>query len=149
MVFMATQAGSNLEARDIPTGFDFIGDSVGIQIFEGIDTRPDTGGRALWAGMVNTLRISGAGIVTATILGVFVGLARLSSNWIVRKAASIYVEMLRNVPLLVQIIFLWGVFIGLSPLTEDVGPIRGWLHITNTGISMPRAIGRASCRERV
>ena len=74
MVFMATQAGSNLEARDIPTGFDFIGDSVGIQIFEGIDTRPDTGGRALWAGMVNTLRISGAGIVIATILA-------CSSDW--------------------------------------------------------------------
>ena len=141
MVFMALQAGDNLQARAIPTGFDFIGDSVGIQLFEGIDTKPDTGGRALWAGMVNTLRISGAGIVVATVLGVAVGLARLSSNWIVRKISSIYIETLRNIPLLVQIIFIGAIIRTLNELDEDVGPIHGWLHISNKGMSIPRIFG--------
>ena len=141
MIFLATQAGSNLQARAIPTGFDFIGDSVGIQLSEGIDTKPATGGRALWVGMVNTLRIAAVGIVVATILGVVVGLARLSSNWIVRKIASVYIETLRNIPLLVQIIFIFAIISSLGRLEEDSGPINGWLHITNKGFSMPRAFG--------
>ena len=141
MIFLALKAGDNLQARAIPTGFDFIGDSVGIQLSEGIDTKPATGGRALWVGMVNTLRISGAGIVVATVLGVIIGLARLSSNWIVSKIASVYIETLRNIPLLVQIIFIFAIMQTLNELDEDVGPINGWVHISNKGISLPRVFG--------
>lgn len=141
LLFLARQAGDNLEARSIPTGFDFIEDPPGIQLSEGIDTRPATGGRALWVGMVNTLRLAAAGIVFATILGVIVGLARLSSNWIVNKVASIFIETIRNIPLLVQIIFIFTIFTTLGSVDLDSGPINGWFHLTNKGLSIPRIFG--------
>ncbi len=140
--FLVSQAGDNLRARSIPTGFDFIEQPPGIQVGEGIQTRDfETGGRALWVGMVNTLRIASAGIVAATVLGVIVGLARLSHNWIVQKVSSVFVETLRNIPLLVQIIFIFTVFTTLGNVSLDSGPIHGWLHISNKGLSVPRVFG--------
>ncbi len=139
LFFFANQAGDNLALRDIDTSFDFIDISPGFDISEGIDTKPDTGGRALWVGMVNTFRVAGAGLVMATLLGVLVGVARLSHNWLVQKVASVYVETFRNIPLLVQILFWFAVVTGgLSPLTEETGPIPGWLIISQKGASIPR-----------
>ena len=139
MWFLASQAGDNLRARNINTDFDFLERPVDIQLGEGIDTHPDTGGRALWAAMVNTLRLSVAGIIFATVLGVIVGLARLSDNWLVRRIASGWVEMLRNIPLLVQMIVYYSTMTAALPrLGLDAGPINGWLHVSNKGISMPR-----------
>ena len=139
MWFLASQAGDNLRARNINTDFDFLERPVDIQLGEGIDTHPDTGGRALWAAMVNTLRLSVAGIIFATVLGVIVGLARLSDNWLVRRIASGWVETLRNIPLLVQMIVYYSTMTAALPrLGLDAGPINGWLHVSNKGISMPR-----------
>ncbi len=138
MWFLANQAGDNLRARNINTEFDFLERPVDIQLSEGIDTLPNTGGRALWAAMVNTLRLSIAGIFFATLLGVVVGLARLSDNWLVRRLGSIWVETLRNIPLLVQMIFYFSVLTTLPRVGLGTGPINGWLHISNKGISMPR-----------
>ncbi|GIT77616.1 MAG: hypothetical protein Ct9H300mP31_21470 [Acidimicrobiaceae bacterium] len=139
MWFLANQAGDNLRARNINTDFDFLERPVDIQISEGIDTHPNTGGRALWAAMVNTLRLSIAGIFFATILGVIVGLARLSDNWLVRRIASGWVEVLRNIPLLVQMILYYSAMTAAFPkLGHETGPINGWLHVSNKGISMPR-----------
>ena len=70
--FLAGQAGDNLQARNINTGFDFLERPPDIQLSEGIDTSPATGGRALWVGMVNTLRMAVVGIIFATFLGVTV-----------------------------------------------------------------------------
>ncbi len=139
MVFLASEAGDNLEAKGISTSFDFLSIDPGISLSEGIDTEPATGGRALWVGMVNTLRLSVAGIALATVIGVAVGLARLSNNWVIKKIGSVYVETLRNVPLLVQIL-LWGSIIATSfgDLTLDKGPIEGWLITSNKGVSLPR-----------
>ena len=138
MFFLASQAGDNLRARNISTEFDFLHEPVMIQISEGIDTHPDTGARALWSAMVNTLRISGAGIIFATVLGVVVGLARLSDNWLVRRIGTMWVEGFRNVPLLVQMIFMFSFLTTLPRVGLDSGPINGWFHISNKGISMPR-----------
>ena len=138
MLFLASQAGDNLRARNINTEFDFLHEPVMIQISEGIDTHPDTGARALWSAMVNTLRISGAGIIFATLLGVVVGLARLSDNWLVRRIASMWVEGFRNIPLLVQMIFFFSALTALPRVGLGSGPVNGWLHISNKGISMPR-----------
>lgn len=138
MWFLANQAGDNLRARNINTQFDFLERPVDIQLSEGIDTHPDTGGRALWAAMVNTLRLSISGIIFATLLGVVVGLARLSDNWLVRRIGSMWVETLRNIPLLVQMIFYFSVLTTLPRVGLGTGPINGWLHISNKGISMPR-----------
>ncbi len=138
LFFLVKQAGQNLTDRGIKTGFDFLSDPPGIQLSEGIDTKPATGARALWVGMVNTLRISIVGVIFATILGTIVGIARLSSNWIVSKVAAVYVETLRNIPLLVQIIFYFAVIGALPNLTVETGPAPGWLLISNKGFAMPR-----------
>ena len=136
--FLADQAGDNLRASNVPTDYDFLSVNPGIDLSSGIDTDPDTGGRALWVGMVNTLRMAVAGIFVATILGVIVGLARLSNNWLLQKIGTVFVETLRNVPLLVQILFYGAVFASLDRVTKDVGPINGWLHLSNKGLSLPR-----------
>ncbi len=138
LVFLGRQAQDNLVAKGISTSFDFLSEDPSISLSEGIDTEPNTGGRALWVGMVNTLRLAIAGIALATIVGVTVGLARLSENWIVRKVGSFFVELLRNIPLLVQILIYAALFASLGRVTESTGPINGWLHVSNKGVSIPR-----------
>ncbi len=138
LFFLASQAQNNLEERDIATGYGFLGTALGADLSSGIDTNPATSGRALWAGMVNTIRLAVAGIALATILGVLVGVGRLSRNWIVNRTSSVFVETLRNIPLLVQIILIFVVIASLPRLSIDQGPIHGWLHISNKGVSIPR-----------
>ncbi len=138
LVFLSTQAQSNLAAKDIATGYGFLGTSLGSDLGSGIDTNPNTSGRALWAGMVNTIRLSVGGILAATLLGVLVGVGRLSKNWIVNRISSVFIETLRNIPLLVQIILLFVVIATLPRVQVDQGPIPGWLHISNKGVSIPR-----------
>ncbi len=135
--FLSSQARDNLAARDISTGFDFLSIDPGINLSEGIDTRPATGGRALWVGMVNTIRLATAGILFATILGLFVGLARLSKNWVVNKLGSVFVETLRNIPLLVQILLYGAILANLGDLRFDSG-WDNWVIWSNKGLSVPR-----------
>ena len=136
--FLANQAGDNLKASNVPTDYDFLSVNPGIDLSSGIDTDPDTGGRALWVGMVNTLRMAIAGIFVATLIGVLVGLSRLSNNWLLKKLGTVFVENLRNVTLLVQILFYGAVFASLDRVSLDVGPVNGWFHVSNKGLSMPR-----------
>lgn len=136
--FLAAEAAGNLDAKGIDVDYDWIDGPANIQLGEGIDTTPDTAGRALWAGMVTTLRLAVAGIVASTILGVFVGLARLSENWMARTAASVYVELLRNIPVLVQIVLWFAILTSLGELSENTGPIPGWIYVSQKGISVPR-----------
>ena len=128
MAFLASVAGDNLSAANIAVDFDFLSEDPGIKVGDGIDTDPNTGGRALWVGMVNTLRMASAGILLATILGVLIGLARLSRNWITRKLGAVYVETVRNIPLLVIIYLLAALLTTLPPVVLNQGPIHGWLH---------------------
>ena len=136
--FLAREAGDNLRAKGLTSGFEFLAQPAGFNVSEGIDTEPATGGRALWVGMVTTLRLAIAGILTATVLGIFVGLARLSNNWIVNRVGTVFVELVRNVPLIVQIVLLFAVIGSLPALTTESGPINGWLHVSNKGVSLPR-----------
>ncbi len=138
LFFSVTRAADNLAANDINTGYDFLSVDPGFDLSEGIDTSPNTGGRALWVGMVNTIRLSIAGIALATVLGVIVGVSRLSSNWIVSRLASAYIEAIRNVPLLVQIVFIFAVIASLGRVSLDQGPVHGWIHLSNKGLSIPR-----------
>ena len=138
LIFLASQGQSNLEAKDIATGYDFLGTALGSDLGSGIDTNPDTSGRALWVGMVNTIRLAFFGIIAATVLGVLVGVGRLSRNWIVSRSSSVFVETLRNIPLLVQIILIFVMIASLPRVVADQGPIHGWLHISNKGIAIPR-----------
>ncbi len=138
LYFLAAQAGDSLKESGISTGFDFLDINPGIQLNGTIDDIPSTAGRALWAGMVNTIRLAVGGIFFATLLGILVGVSKLSSNWIVSKVASTFIEYMRNIPLLVHILLFFAVFLALDTFTPDVGPINGWLHVSNKGVSVPR-----------
>lgn len=132
------QAADNLAAKGIQFDFDFININQGFDIAFGIDANPDTGGRALWVGMVNTIRLAASSIVVATILGVVLGVSRLSSNFVASRVSSFIIETLRNIPVLVQI-FLWlVVFQQFGRLEADSGPVEGWLYATARGVSIPR-----------
>jgi len=124
---LAREAGANLKQRDIGVSFDFLADPPGIRLGEGIDVLPSTGGRAFYVGIINMMRIALAGIFAATVLGILLGVARLSNNWVVKKVATGYIEVIRNIPLLVQIIFWGAVVVSLSDVTYQSGfifPLR-------------------------
>ncbi|GBD85477.1 putative glutamine ABC transporter permease protein GlnM [bacterium BMS3Abin02] len=133
-----TVASNNLKAQGLPFSWKFLSDVPGIRLAEGFETVPKTGLEALLVGVVNMLRVTVTGIFAATFLGVIVGIARLSSNWIVSKVAVVYIELMRNIPLLVQIVF-WFSIAGSFPTLKATGngPIEGWFYITNRGISIP------------
>lgn len=132
----------NLEERRIRTGFDFLGQQAGFAIGESIISfaPTDTYGRAFVAGLLNTLRVSIIGIVLATILGIFMGIARLSTNWLVAKIASVYVEVTRNIPLLLQLFFWYTVITQLLPaVREALEPLPGVV-LSKSGLQFPTVI---------
>ena len=137
--FLVSNTLANLAARNIASGFDFLGREAGFAIGETpIRYEPqDTYARAILVGLLNTLRVSAAGIVLATLLGTLIGIARLSRNWLVARLAGAYVETLRNIPLLLQL-FLWYALI-----TETLPPARQALELlpgmflSNRGIKLP------------
>ena len=112
----------NLEKRGIGTGFEFLGMSAGYDIsFSMIEfTSKDTHLRAYYVGVINTLLVSVFGIILATILGFLVGIIRLSSNWLFRNVAYVYVEFTRNVPVLLQIILWYSILIHLPKKKQAV-----------------------------
>jgi general L-amino acid transport system permease protein len=133
LFILGREAARNFARSDISFGWGWLADNPGITIREGIDTNPDSGARALMVGMINTLRVAISGIVAATILGTIVGVARLSKNWIVNKLATVYIETIRNIPLLVQIFFWQATIIFLPALTEEsVGDY--WFKASNKGV---------------
>ena len=115
--------------------FDILRAPAGIQLEEGFNTTPGTGAEALLVGLVNTIKVAVTGTAAATIIGLVVGISRLSSNWLVAKVGSIYVETFRNIPLLVQMLFWAWVFLLLSRLTDASGPIPGWFYASNRGLA--------------
>src|SRR5690606_29073064 len=123
LAFLLTNAYSAASARGLGLDFGFLRQSAGFAIEDTmIDYDPSqTFGRALLVGFLNTLRVALLGIVFATILGVIVGVGRLSSNWLVRNLANAYVESIRNVPLLVQLFFwFFAVFQQLPSVTNSI-----------------------------
>ena len=136
-VTLFDQARTNLDERGISTfQGDFLDDPPGISIREGISLQPETGARALYAGIVNTLRVAISGIIAATILGTLIGVARLSSNWIVEKFATVYIEIIRNIPLLVQM-FFWLAVSQVFTKIEDLEVGEYWFLVTARGMSPP------------
>lgn len=132
----------NLEERRIRTGFAFLDQQAGFAIGESIISfaPTDTYGRAFVAGLLNTLRVSLIGIVLATILGVIMGIARLSTNWLVAKIASVYVEVTRNIPLLLQLFFWYTVITQVLPdVRNALEPVPGFV-LSKSGLQFPRIV---------
>ena len=126
---------SNLEARGIRTDFGHLDQPAGFQI-QGSDFRASqTVREAIQVGLGNTISVAGVGIVLTTILGVIVGVASLSSNWLVRKGANLFVESLRNLPPLLVILFTY--FAVILPLPRIQEPLDwGFVIITNRAIAV-------------
>jgi general L-amino acid transport system permease protein len=137
--FLAHNTIVNLRRQNIATGFDFMHREAAFGIGETlIEYSPaDTYFRAFLVGLTNTLYVSAIGIVLATILGTVMGLARLSSNWLVSKLAQIYVETFRNIPLALQLLFWWGLLRQSAPPPRQAWEPLPGMFISNRGITFP------------
>ncbi|GAA6619838.1 amino acid ABC transporter permease [Scytonema sp. NUACC26] len=132
----------NLQRLGIQLGFDFLQSQASFDIGETpIAYQPsDPYSRALLVGLLNSLRVIIVCIIAATIVGITVGIARLSDNWLVRKLALVYVEILRNTPVLLQLFFWYfAVFLSL-PKTETQISFFGLINISNQGVTLPFGI---------
>lgn len=125
----------NQEAGTSPFSFRFLTDPAGFQLGEGFNLQPESGAEALLVGVANTFKVAFIGILVASLLGVIVGVSRLSSNWLVSKFASSYVEFLRNIPLLVQMVFWLALLTLLGRLSADTGPIPDWFLASSKGVA--------------
>ena len=130
--------GANLDARGIKSGFAFLADPAGFNIGELlIDyTSRDSYLRAFAAGMTNTLRVSIAGIVLATVLGVFVGLLRLARHPLVRSLCDAWVEVFRNIPLLIQLLAIYLLVTELLPDSSGALSIPGVALLSKEGLQI-------------
>jgi general L-amino acid transport system permease protein len=122
-------------------GLGFLNATAGFEISESPIpyTATDTYARAFAVGLLNTLLVSVVGIILATILGVLVGIARLSSNWVLTKIVAGYVELMRNTPLLVQLVLLWAVLISLPSVANSI-TLPGSIFLNQRGLSIPRPV---------
>jgi general L-amino acid transport system permease protein len=136
---------TGLESLGNPMSFKFLGITSQFDIGESMIaySRNSTYAQALFVGLLNTIKVSFLGIVFATIFGVVVGIARLSRNWLVSKLATIYVEALRNIPLLVFLVILSSSVFHKLPKVNDALSAWGWAFLTNRGvyIAWPRPAG--------
>ena len=123
--------------------FDFLDQPAGITIADNPLSPADTVSEALVAGFMNTIRAIIVGIPLSVLLGTLIGIARLSTNWLLSKAATAYVEFFRNIPPLVVIIFVWsGVYLTSFPrATESWRPLGGWLVLNNGRFGFPSVVG--------
>ena len=129
---------ANLQKAGLTSGFGFLGDQAFFDINQRlIDyTSQSSFGRALIVGLLNTVLVSSLGIITATIIGFFAGILRLSNNWLVSRLITAYVEITRNVPLLLQIILWWAILTSLPKVRDSIS-FFGSFFLNNRGLRAP------------
>jgi len=129
---------TNSTKQGIPTSFDFLDNPASFEITGNAMSQGAPVSHAFVQGFLNTLRISVAGIVAATVLGTLIGIGRLSKNWLVRKLATVYVEAIRNVPLPLFVVFgALAVVLGIFPTIQEAWNPLGLIVISNRGIAIP------------
>src|SRR6187402_342649 len=147
IVFLAysavKNAADNLARAKIASGFGFWNQTAGFDISQTLieySANAGTYGRAFWVGLLNTLLVAAIGIVLATIVGFLVGIARLSRNWLIGKLAAGYVEIIRNVPLLLQLLFWYNAVLKALPDLRDSWTLPGSIFLNNRGFFAPSPI---------
>ncbi|PZF76798.1 amino acid ABC transporter permease [Aestuariivirga litoralis] len=138
---LALNTAANMATRHIVSGFDFLWRKAGFEVsFSLIPySGEDSYARALMVGFFNTLLVSACGIVLATMLGLVIGLMRLSRNWLAARIATAYIEVMRNVPLLLQL-FIWYRLV-LTPLPQARDAITlGSASLSNKGLTLPAPV---------
>lgn len=137
-LYLYVNVNANLERQGIATGWDFVTENAGFGIGESpipYDSE-DTYGFAIWIGVLNTLRVAFVGIILTTILGVFMGIARTSRNWLLSKVASVYVEVCRNIPVVLHVLF-WATVVRFLPAPRQaISPFEG-AYLMNRGVVFP------------
>jgi general L-amino acid transport system permease protein len=139
----ASNAIENLARAHIASGFGFWNSAAGFDISQTLieySSQGSTYGRAFWVGLLNTLLVAGLGIVFATILGFIVGISRLSRNWLLAKVAGGYVETIRNLPLLLQLLFWYNAVLKALPDIRESIVIRGGVFLNNRGLFLPEPV---------
>jgi general L-amino acid transport system permease protein len=138
VAWLWSNALHNLSVRRISTGFAFLGREAGMPIADAwLAYSPQNNYlRAFLVGLVNTLRVAVIGIVLATVLGTMIGIARLSSNWLLSRLAAVYVEVLRDLPLLLQLLFWYVLMQGLPAARAAWMPVDG-VYLSNRGLVLP------------
>jgi general L-amino acid transport system permease protein len=140
--YLVSNTLANLASRNIATGFGFLGREAGFGVSESlIEYSPaDSYARVLLVGLLNTLKVSVVGIVLATIIGTIAGIARLSRNWLVARFASVYVEGLRNIPVLLQLFFWYALISELLPgPRQALNPLPG-VFLSARGLKFPEPV---------
>ena len=138
VVWFFTNMASAIQDRDIPYGFSFLSREYQTPIGEHFlpYESSDSFLYALFVGITNTAIVAVCGVFLATALGIFIGVSRLSGNWIVAKLATVYIEFFRNVPLLVQLFFWFYIVLSLPSVRESY-VVADWFYLSNRGFSMP------------
>ncbi len=138
----ALNAKANLDALKIASGFGFLDNTAGFAVNQSLIpyNESDTYGRVFLVGLLNTLLVAGIGIVLATILGFFIGIARLSRNWLLARLAEAYVELIRNLPLLFQLLFWYLAVLGTLPGPRQSISLFGEIFLNNRGVIVPAPV---------
>ncbi|MFT7222922.1 MAG: general L-amino acid transport system permease protein [Cellvibrionaceae bacterium] len=134
---------ANMEATGIKTGFDFLSATAGYDVLMSLISfdATDTYGRIFIVGFLNTILVSFIGIFFATVLGFIFGVAYFSHNWLIRKIAIIYVEIFRNIPLLLQVFFWYFAVLSALPSTRESLSLGEAFFLNIRGFYFPKFIG--------
>jgi general L-amino acid transport system permease protein len=140
---IVANARANLEAQRITSGFGFLDHTAGFDVSQNLIpyTGSDTYTRVFFVGLLNTLLVSVIGIFFATLIGFLVALGRLSPNWLLSRISGGYVEAIRNVPLLFQILFWYLAVLGALPNPRQSISLFGSFFLSNRGLVIPKPIG--------
>jgi len=142
--YVGNNAVVNLEKRGIASGFGFLsqpaGFGIGIVLLVDYNAQVSTHGDVLLIGVINTLAVAVSGILLATLIGFVFGVLRLSNNWIVNKIAMVYIEVVRNIPLLVQLLFWYFAVLSVLPRVKQSINFGDTLFINNRGVNFPSIV---------
>ncbi|PSJ56916.1 amino acid ABC transporter permease [Pseudaminobacter soli (ex Li et al. 2025)] len=140
--YLLSNALANLARQDIATGFNYLGREAGFIISETpIAYEPsDSYGRALLVGLLNTVKVAVLSIVLGTIIGTLVGIARMSSNPLLSRLMLLYVEALRNVPLLLYLFLWYSVIIFTLPSVKQAIALLPGVYVSNSGLVIPAVV---------
>jgi general L-amino acid transport system permease protein len=140
--WVVTNVAENLRRQNIASGFDFLGRTSGFDIAQSLIDYSNVSsyGRAFWVGLLNTLLVAGLGIAAATVLGFVIGIARLSSNWLIARLATVYVETLRNIPLLLQLFFWYYAVLKSLPPPRQSYALPGGFFLNVRGLNVPAPV---------
>jgi general L-amino acid transport system permease protein len=140
---IVANARANLEAQRITSGFGFLANTAGFDVSQSLIpySGSDSYTRVFFVGLLNTLLVAVIGIFFATIIGFLVGLGRLSPNWLLSRVAGAYVELVRNLPLLFQILFWYLAVLSTLPNPRQSISLFGSFFLSNRGFVIPKPIG--------